>query len=110
MLTILDKQIIASSDIIESFEEISIVAEESIIACGKEHTLLLQNGEVFGYGNNNVGQLGTGSKRPDFITRPQENKYIATRNITRITSGDDFVVALDVDNTIYTYGKNIKGK
>jgi alpha-tubulin suppressor-like RCC1 family protein len=72
------------------------------IACGKDHTLALSNhGQVYGWGGNARGQVGTGIKsRSSIITRVHNLR----RTVISIAAGSHHSVALLEGGVVYTWG------
>ncbi|XP_065845558.1 E3 ubiquitin-protein ligase MYCBP2-like isoform X3 [Oscarella lobularis] len=78
-------------------------AKATDIACGAHHTLvLLDNGEVFAFGQNQCGQLGQKDKdvrgAPILVPLPGKAKGIAT--------GHSHSVVLLESGEVYTFGKH----
>ena len=64
------------------------------IACGEDHTLLLDhNGSLWGYGLNLNGQLGLGHQR--FVERPTKLENLRKHLITSIKSEGDINFAIN---------------
>jgi uncharacterized repeat protein (TIGR02543 family) len=80
------------------------------IAAGSVHTLILdENGKVYSFGGNTMGQLGLGHKtspiqKPTQITIPQNKKIIA------IASGSSHSLLLDTEGRVYSFGNGSYGK
>lgn len=77
------------------------------IACGLHHTAVLtQSGEVFTFGSNQYGQLGTGDLLPYFgPVQVKLNSFIV-----QVAAGSNHTVLLSSRGVIYTFGHNIKGQ
>ena len=44
-----------------------------LVSCGKAHTVVvMESGRIFAFGNNAEGQLGVGSRNPEFTHTPVE--------------------------------------
>ncbi|MBZ4398365.1 MopE-related protein [Myxococcus sp. AS-1-15] len=79
------------------------------VAAGAYHSLFLQkNGEVFAWGQNLVGQLGTGSINSTPVASP--TKPVGLPPIKAIAAGQTHSLALDVDGNVWTWGKNDFGQ
>ncbi|XP_064605669.1 uncharacterized protein LOC135470577 [Liolophura sinensis] len=79
------------------------------LSCGSLHSALLtSDGEVYMWGRNIDGQLGTGTR--------QESQYpvmltsINDRSISHLTCGGEFNIAMDTDFLIWVWGKNEAGQ
>lgn len=77
------------------------------IACGMHHTVVLTlAGEVFTFGSNQYGQLGTGDLQPH--VGPVEVKVYGM--ISQIAAGSNHSVLLTVKGVVYTFGNHQKGQ
>lgn len=77
------------------------------IACGLHHTVVLtQNGEVFTFGSNQYGQLGTGDLLP--YIGPVQVKLNSF--IVQVAAGSNHTVLLSSRGVIYTCGNHLKGQ
>lgn len=73
------------------------------IACGLHHTVCLtQTGEVFTFGSNQYGQLGTGDLLPH--TGPMQVKINAA--VVQIAAGSNHSVLLTSRGAVYTFGNH----
>ncbi|KAA8492278.1 Ultraviolet-B receptor UVR8 [Porphyridium purpureum] len=80
------------------------------IACGDRHSFAItRNGEVFGWGSNEYGQLGTG-KKGDVFTLPTQIKGLMGLVIQTVSSGDRFSAALTNLGSVYTWGCGSDGQ
>lgn len=84
------------------------------ISAGQSFSLaLLGNGEVFGWGYNNSGQLGTGGNVPQNQTSPvpvDRSGVLAGKRIIAISAGASHSLALSEDGLIFTWGANFNGQ
>ncbi len=74
------------------------------ISCGQRHSLLLSNeGEIYAFGDNKFGQIGSGAK--EMQTKPVKLTY--RKKFTDIASNfiEDISVAQSIDNNFYVWGK-----
>lgn len=77
------------------------------IACGLHHTVVLtQSGEVFTFGSNQYGQLGTGDLLPYVgAVQVKLNSFIV-----QVAAGSNHTVLLSSRGVIYTFGSYSKGQ
>ncbi|XP_041350104.1 uncharacterized protein LOC121369224 isoform X2 [Gigantopelta aegis] len=79
------------------------------VASGSLHCILLTTeGEVYTWGHNMDGQLGTGTKQEE--KQPKMLTKINDRHIVMVKSGGEFNVAMDTNNQILVWGKNDMGQ
>ncbi|WP_114750040.1 T9SS type A sorting domain-containing protein [Pleomorphovibrio marinus] len=64
---------------------------------------LSETGELWGWGSNNFGQLGTG----DMISRSKPVRIELDFEIKEIYAGEEFSVALDKEGRVWTWGAKI---
>lgn len=77
------------------------------IACGLHHTVALtQNGDVFTFGSNQYGQLGTGDLLP--YSGPVQVKLNSV--IVQVAAGSNHTVLLSSRGVVYTFGNHLKGQ
>ncbi|CRK91253.1 CLUMA_CG004933, isoform A [Clunio marinus] len=77
------------------------------ISCGLHHTILMTlAGEVFTFGSNQYGQLGTGDLQPVQVPVLVKIPGIATQ----ISAGSNHSVVLSSKGTVYTFGNYQKGQ
>ena len=78
-------------------------------ACGEEHTIILtQKGEVFAFGSNRKGQLGTGQPSkgcalPTFLEELSFSRMIKVR-------AGSFSASLSSDGQLYVWGEGTFGQ
>lgn len=92
---------------------ICLVAEIARISAGAGHSLLLKDdGTVFAWGANDYGQLGTGneieSSVPVQVHDMPGTGYL--QDITDISAGFGFSLALAADSTVFSWGANDYGQ
>ena len=77
----------------------------SCVACGRNHTLGIHNGNLFSWGYNNYGQLGTGDNTargyPTLVDDSGDWKYV--------DCGLYFSIAMKNDGSIYSCGSGTYG-
>ena len=72
------------------------------VVSGYDHATAIRNDStIWAWGNNNVGQLGTG----DTITRSSPIQ-IGTSSWTQVSAGQSHTVAIRSDNTLWSWGLN----
>lgn len=77
------------------------------IACGLHHTVVLcDNGDVFTFGSNQYGQLGTGDLLP--YSGPVQVKLNSV--IVQVAAGSNHTVLLSSRGVVYTFGNHLKGQ
>jgi alpha-tubulin suppressor-like RCC1 family protein len=76
------------------------------IGCGTLFSMVvLNNGNIYGWGDNNFGQLGLGMKTR-FETKPRLIESLEEITIKKIACGMGHVIALSNNGTIYSWGIN----
>ncbi|XP_018311637.1 RCC1 and BTB domain-containing protein 1 [Mycetomoellerius zeteki] len=79
------------------------------ISCGAAFTVvIIDNGEVYGWGNNRYGQLGVGDME-DRTTPCQVDSLIGTV-IVQVVCGDRHTLALTDKGDLYAWGNNYYGQ
>lgn len=77
------------------------------IACGLHHTVILtQAGEVFTFGSNQYGQLGTGDLQPVLVPVHVKIPGVASQ----VAAGSNHTVILTSKGVVYTFGNFQKGQ
>lgn len=86
----------------------------SQVACGGQHTLLhLQDGRLFGMGDNEFGQVGVKrdeSAEKAIVEFPTQITAFTGIKLKQITCGDEFSVALTSDGEVFTWGRGQYGQ
>eukprot|EP01130_Rhizamoeba_saxonica_P018053 TRINITY_DN8938_c0_g1_i1.p1 TRINITY_DN8938_c0_g1~~TRINITY_DN8938_c0_g1_i1.p1 ORF type:complete len:998 (-),score=180.28 TRINITY_DN8938_c0_g1_i1:21-3014(-) len=78
----------------------------SSIYCGHEHSILLtESGNVYSFGRNNEGQLGTRSNNTSF---PTWIKFLSHKNITNFSCFGNHNIAIGDD--LYVWGSSTNGE
>jgi len=70
---------------------------------------LLSNGQVWGWGNDQWGQLGDGLKRA-VVSRPVRATKLSTLSIAKVVSGGSHSLVLDGAGNVYGFGNNTSGQ
>ncbi|XP_053499392.1 protein RCC2 homolog isoform X1 [Ictalurus furcatus] len=85
--------------LVEGFGEEVVVAA----ACGRNHTLALtENGTVYSFGENKLGQLGQGNQT-DAVLSPASILYNG-QPIVKVACGAEFSMIVDCKGNIYSFG------
>ena len=75
------------------------------ISAGFDHVLMLgSDGNVYAWGNNTAGQLGTSNS--DMLTTPTLVEGLRGKNIVSVSAGKQFSLALTEGGKVYSFGKN----
>lgn len=82
-------------------------AHEHHIAAGYSHSLAVKaNGQVWAWGDNNVGQLGIGTSPTGSLSPVQAGSFT---NAISVAAGNYHSMALTSDKKLYTWGYNDSG-
>ena len=94
---------IFSPRVVQSLYKIDIIK----LACGSSHTCLLTaKGNVWTFGNNEYGQLGTGDCAD--ATVPKQVKSL--KNMVEIACGSSHTAVIDSNGSVFTFGKGKNGQ
>ncbi|XP_054158516.1 E3 ubiquitin-protein ligase HERC2-like [Oppia nitens] len=79
----------------------------SDVSCGSYHTLVVtkNNNEVYGWGNNTFGQIGSRHNNYDII-RPEKIKFSDNYCIKSVHCFDNSSFALTMDGQVFSWGQN----
>ena len=81
----------------------------AITAGGHSSYALTESGKVYGWGYNYEGQLGRGStSQNNPNATPQKMQKVS--NIIQMSAGDNHIVMLDADGTVWSTGHNYYGQ
>ncbi|EDO64470.1 AGAP011177-PA, partial [Anopheles gambiae str. PEST] len=82
------------------------------IACGQHHSLVLTSaGEVYSFGSNQYGQLGTGDLQAPAGGRPHLVRFPnGAGTIVSVAAGSNHSVVLTSRGAVYTFGNYHKGQ
>ena len=79
------------------------------VSAGANHILAIgSDGNVYAWGNNEFGQLGTGNTTS--ISTPTVITGLRDKHIVSVSAGNCFSLALDENGNVYSFGKNNKGQ
>uniref|UniRef100_A0A8C1TPW8 Regulator of chromosome condensation 2 n=2 Tax=Cyprinus carpio TaxID=7962 RepID=A0A8C1TPW8_CYPCA len=81
------------------------LGEEVIVAaaCGRNHTMALtENGTVYSFGENKLGQLGQGNQT-DAVLSPATIQYNG-QPIVKVACGAEFSMIVDCKGNLYSFG------
>eukprot|EP00743_Colponemidia_sp_Colp-15_P005604 GILK01006026.1.p1 GENE.GILK01006026.1~~GILK01006026.1.p1 ORF type:complete len:461 (+),score=58.97 GILK01006026.1:46-1428(+) len=74
------------------------------VACGYQHTVvLLANGDVYAWGDNEFGQLGTGDERSR--RRPRRIRGFSQKGVRSIVAGAQYTMAITTDGAVLSCGR-----
>ena len=82
---------------------------ESVIqlSCGSDHTIALScDGRVYGWGDNQHGQIGCGREKGEIIANPLQLQIFIPFSITLLKTTSDRSYALTTDGLVYSWGCN----
>ncbi|KAM4700204.1 RCC1 and BTB domain-containing protein 1 [Discoglossus pictus] len=80
------------------------------VSCGSHHSLVLTSGgEVFAWGYNNCGQVGSGTTANQVVPRKVVNS-LQNKVVMNITSGQTSSMAVTEDGHVYGWGYNGTGQ
>ena len=80
------------------------------VCCGYYHTVLLsRNGQVYGFGRNDYGQLGLGHAQPRMYG-VHINSYLRDKSVTSLAAGCYHSIAVTSNGMLYVFGRNNHGQ
>lgn len=77
------------------------------LACGEHHTIaLLQDGSLFSWGSNSLGQIGQGAEMENtkFFNVPTRVTFAEAVQVTSVYAGASFCVAITRDGELFVWG------
>ena len=81
------------------------------IAAGNEHCLALNaSNQVFAWGRNSQGQLGTVDNTDRYTAVSISGSMSVLNNVQQIAAGKNFSMALKKNGTVWTWGENTSGQ
>ena len=94
---------------IETPTEIPCLSNIEQISCGRDFCLSIDsNNQVYSWGDNNFGQLG---ESEDFMVEtPKRLRFFKDKKIVKISSGENFSLALSQNGEVYSWGINSDGQ
>ncbi|XP_054158515.1 uncharacterized protein LOC128956827 [Oppia nitens] len=80
------------------------------VSCGTNHTLVLidNNNEVYGWGSNQFGQIGSRNTTSDAITKPEKIEFNGNYFIKSVHCFDNSSFALTMDGQVFCWGYNCR--
>jgi alpha-tubulin suppressor-like RCC1 family protein len=92
----------------------SLVASDTMIvaiACGDYHSLALDvSGNVWGWGDNEFGQIGSGAATGSDSGTNRPIQVQGVSNVIAIAAGDEHTIALTADKRVWTWGSDSYGQ
>ncbi|WP_395829727.1 MopE-related protein [Archangium violaceum] len=101
----------------DNFSDTTVTAKQKLVAAnvpeavaaGAYHSLMLRKtGTVWAWGQNQYGQLGTGSSMPAVVTAPTPVTSLPA--VKAIAAGIGHSLALDLDGQVWAWGQNSSGQ
>jgi alpha-tubulin suppressor-like RCC1 family protein len=85
----------------------SVGSPVKAVAAGNNFSMaLLENGDVFTWGSNDLGQLGRATDGTSTSVPGKVVGLLEDENIVQIDAGDSFALALAEDGSVYTWGSH----
>lgn len=77
------------------------------IDAGYQHSVvLMKDGTVWSFGNNNIGQLGNGQEGGSILNSCKPVRVVNLFDIKAVAAGDNYCLALRKDGTVWAWGDN----
>lgn len=96
--------IIGTRELIEQYIKNPYTRASSVAAGGNFSLAIDRNSNLYAWGENKFGQLGTGDNK----NRSKPIKIMS--DVAFVYCGEDFVIAKKNDNSIYVWGNNTQGQ
>ena len=81
------------------------------VSAGSYHVFAVtQDGMTFGWGRNDFGQLGIGSKKDTAVSKPTRLKYLQDKKIVMTAAGEAHSLFLTDQGDVYSCGFNEFGE
>ena len=88
--------------------EFSKIVKIEEISCGSRHTLILTDrGDIYGWGNNALGQIGCGKDKNEKVTMPIKIDIDSSYEVQSIFCSFDRSFALTSNGLVYSWGENL---
>ncbi len=75
------------------------------VSCGHDHTILIKQGDLYAWGNNEHGQLGLGN-----LANQNSPQKIDLDNVIVVASSTYYTMAVTINNKLYAWGDNSFGE
>lgn len=99
----------ASGELASEKQALAAVTVPEAIAAGAYHSLALRKtGEVWGWGQNQHGQAGTGSTSPATVVSP--TPVVGLPAAKSVAAGLGHSLALDLNGQVWAWGQNASGQ
>ncbi|MDO4540437.1 MAG: S-layer homology domain-containing protein, partial [Syntrophomonadaceae bacterium] len=109
-----DKGQLGTGDLSASSTPIKVMDETAAVAAGGSHSLALKrDGSLWAWGDNERGQVGNGhvgDKTNNYGDPVQSVPVRIMDNVTAISAGQDFSLALTADGVLWAWGSNEWGQ
>ena len=99
-------------------QEVTVTYPYKTIAAGISHSLAIKSdGSLWGWGNNNYGQLGDGTAveyNPRLSGEPEQNNRLKPvrimSDVVSVAAGGDHSLAIKTDKSLWSWGSNSHGQ
>lgn len=88
----------------EIMSDIGVMLSDVTVSCGQRHTAFINNGNLYTFGGNSNGELGTGD------TEPRTTPYECRDGVLAVACGDGHTVVLLRNGTVMATGSNSYGQ
>ncbi|MFQ5768028.1 MAG: hypothetical protein ACE5ID_08605, partial [Acidobacteriota bacterium] len=83
---------------------------EVFVAAGGQHTLVVSGGDLYAWGDNSTGQLGTGAPGPFQRTPVRVSPATGLVGVVAVAAGVAHSIALDSSGQVWSWGDNAWGQ